>query len=48
MNVPTILTGLIVLAVFTAIVARGIYNHRHGRGGCSCGACHCGETEHRS
>ncbi len=55
MNAPTIIVGLIVLAVFAAIVGKGIYNHRHGRGGCSCGgdcgacgACHCGETEHRS
>ena len=37
MNVPTILVGLFVLAVFTAIVGRGIYNKRRGRGGCSCG-----------
>lgn len=38
MNVPTILVGLVILAVFVAIVARGIYNHRHGKGGCSCGS----------
>ena len=37
MNVPTILVGLIVLVVFAAIVGRGIYNHRRGKGGCSCG-----------
>ena len=38
MNLPTILVGLAVLAVFTAVVARGIYNRRHGKGGCSCGS----------
>lgn len=47
MNLPTIIGSLIVLAIFVAIVARGIYNRRHGKGGCSCGgdcascgACH--------
>ena len=35
MNAPTIIVGLIVLAVFAAIVGKGIYNRRHGRGGCS-------------
>ena len=52
MNAPTIIVGLIVLAVFAAIVGKGIYNRRGGcscGGDCgSCGACHCGETEHRS
>ena len=37
MNLPTILIGLLVLAVFAAIVARGVYNKKHGRSGCSCG-----------
>lgn len=37
MNLPTILVGLLVLAVFIAIVARGIYNKKHGKGGCACG-----------
>lgn len=36
MNAPTVIIGLIVLAVFVAIVARGIYNRRHGTGGCAC------------
>ncbi len=47
MNVPTILISLVVLAVFTAIVVRGVYKKKHGMGGCSCaggcencGACH--------
>ncbi|BAK98700.1 hypothetical protein OBV_15020 [Oscillibacter valericigenes Sjm18-20] len=37
MNVPTIIGAVIVAAIFIAIVARGIYNKRHGKGGCSCG-----------
>lgn len=56
MNAPTIIVGLIVLAVFAAIVGKGIYNRRHGRGGCSCGGdcgacggrCRCGETTRHS
>jgi len=44
MNLPTILVGLVVLAVFIAIVARGIHNKKLGQGGCSCGgdcgSCH--------
>ena len=48
-----ILAALIVLVVFAAIVGKGIYNRRHGKGGCSCGGdcgacggCHCGNTRH--
>lgn len=37
MNVPTLIGTLIVLAIFAAIVGRGIYNRKHGKGGCSCG-----------
>jgi len=37
MNAPTIIAALIVLVVFAAIVGKGIYNRRHGKGGCSCG-----------
>ena len=37
MNVPTIGIGLIVLAAFVSIVARGVYNKKHHQGGCSCG-----------
>lgn len=37
MNLPTIVIGLLVLAVFVTIVARGVYNKRCGKGGCSCG-----------
>ena len=53
MNAPTIIAALIVLVVFAAIVGKGIYNRRHGKGGCSCGGdcgacggCHCGNTRH--
>ena len=38
MNAPTIIAALIVLVVFAAIVGKGIYNRRHGKGGCSCGS----------
>ena len=39
MNLSTwIIAGLVV---FMAIVERGIYNKKKGRGGCSCG-CSCG------
>ncbi|QNL45221.1 FeoB-associated Cys-rich membrane protein [Oscillibacter hominis] len=46
MNLPTILIGLLVLTAFFSIVARGVYNKKHGKGGCSCGGdcvgcCHC-------
>lgn len=45
MNFPTLIVGLIILVVFVAIVAQGVYNRKHGMGGCSCsgdcGAC-CG------
>lgn len=38
--IPTILIGLLVAVIFFAIVGRGIYNRRHGKGGCSaCGGC---------
>ena len=38
MNAPTIIIGLIILAVFVAIVGKGIYNRRHGKSSC-CGHC---------
>ena len=37
MTPATILVGLLVLAIFVAIIARGIYNRRHHKGSCSCG-----------
>ena len=46
MNAPTIIAALIVLVVFAAIVGKGIYNRRHGKGGGACGGCHCGNTRH--
>ena len=36
-NLSTILISLAILAVFVAIVAKGVYNRRHHKGGCSCG-----------
>ena len=53
MNAPTVIAALIVLVVFAAIVGKGIYNRRHGKGGCSCGGncgacggCHRDGTHH--
>lgn len=49
-NLSSILVGLAVAAVFVAIVARGIWNRVHGKGGCcggncaGCGCC-CGEQK---
>ncbi len=49
MNAPTIIIGLIVLAVFVAIIGRGIHNKKNGTGGCSCGgdcgACGCSHCD---
>lgn len=36
-NLATVLVGLVVFGIFGAIVARGIYNHKNGKGGCACG-----------
>ena len=36
----TILVGLVVFGTFGAVIARGIYNKKHGKSGCSCG-CRC-------
>lgn len=36
-NLPTLLIALAVLAVFGAIVGKGIWNKRHGKGSCACG-----------
>ncbi len=46
MNLPTILIGILVAAVCAAILARGIYNRRHGKGGCSCGCGGCPHSGH--
>lgn len=37
MNIPTLIGTILVAAIFIAIVARGIYNKKHGKGSCSCG-----------
>ena len=43
-NLSTVLISLAIGAVFVAIVARGIYNRIHHKGGCSCGG-NCGACE---
>jgi hypothetical protein len=51
---PTILVGLAVLGVIALVIARLIYNKRHGKRSCSCGgACSacpfsCGGEEKQS
>ncbi len=48
MNAPTVILGLLVAAVFAAIVVRGVHNKKRGKGGCSCGGdCgSCGACRH--
>lgn len=41
MNWQSWLTLAILAAILTAIVARGIYNKRHGKSSCACGG-NCG------
>ena len=41
MNAPTIIGAIIGLAILVAIIARGVYNQKRHKGGCSCG-CDCG------
>ena len=41
MNAPTIIVGLVLLAVVAAIVVRGIVNKKRHKGGCGCGCDHC-------
>lgn len=41
MNLPTLLIALVILAVFVAIIARGIHNKRKGKSGCGCGCDSC-------
>ena len=37
----TIIVGLIILAIVVAIVAKGVYNRKHHKGGCGCGCDSC-------
>ena len=37
MNIPTIIIALLILAAFVAIIAKGIYRWKNGKGGCACG-----------
>ena len=39
MNLPTIITGILVAAVLGAIVISGIRNRKNGKSACSCGGC---------
>ena len=41
MNAPTIIGALIIFAIVAAIIARGVYNKKHHRGGCGCGCGDC-------
>ncbi len=41
MNLPTLLIGLVILAVFAAIVVSEVKKRRNGKGGCGCGCDHC-------
>lgn len=53
-NAPTVILALIILALFVAVIARGIIRRKKG-GGCGCGcsgcsgACHChtAKTDHK-
>lgn len=40
-NLPTIVIGLIIAAIFIVIVVRGIRKRRRGEGGCGCGCSGC-------
>ena len=44
MNLSTLIVGLIVAAVFAAIVANEIKKRKEGKGGCSCGCKNCGSS----
>ena len=44
MNAATILVCLIILAAVVAIVAKGIHNRRHRKGGCGCGCEGCANS----
>lgn len=54
-NLPTIMIGAIVAAVFIAVVVRGILRRKRGESGCGCGCsgcpnsaiCHGENTEHK-
>ncbi|ARP50658.1 FeoB-associated Cys-rich membrane protein [Caproicibacterium sp. XB2] len=41
MNLPTLIGILIIVAVVAAIVAKGVWNKKHHKGGCGCGCDHC-------
>ncbi len=39
MNPPTIIVLCIVILLVVAVIAKGIWNKRHGKHSCSCGSC---------
>jgi len=40
-NMPTVIIGVIIAAVFAVIVIRGILKRKRGEGGCGCGCSGC-------
>ena len=40
-NLPTIIVGIIIAAIFAAIVIHGIRKRKRGEGGCGCGCSGC-------
>lgn len=44
MNLPTLICFLILAAVFAAIIAKGIWNKKHHKGGCGCGCDNCANS----
>ena len=45
MNAPTIIVGLVVLAIVAAIVVRGVVNKKRHKGGCGCGCGGCASKD---
>lgn len=40
-NLPTIIIGIIIAAIFAVIVVRGIRKRKRGESGCGCGCSGC-------
>ena len=45
MNLPTILIGLLILAVFVAIIVQQVRKKKRGESGCSCGCSGCAGSD---
>lgn len=39
MNWQTIVVGIIVVAIFAAIIVKGAINRKNGKSSCGCGSC---------